>query len=256
MLGFLKQHKSPKDIKTLRSGLLDFIKEQLKKAEGEGADIKGMHLYINCNAQDKFLYDGAVHINDPDLFKEEVQKIADDFAIGLPAGWQFQIICDDEVPPEAIQSSTLDAALFVSTRQKPAIRRESVAYLKILNGEAEQQVYALQSSNKKINIGREKNVQVSDGYLRQNQVAFPDGSTNKSNKSISRQHAHIEWSEELGAFFLYADEGGIPPANKVKVKPEKGAEIKLITTEVGYHLKEGDQIILGESALLEFSYEK
>ena len=58
----------------------------------------------------------------------------------------------------------------------------------------------------------------------------------------------------LAAFFLYADEGGIPPANKVKVKPEKGQEVKLITTEVGYHLKEGDQIILGESALLEFSY--
>lgn len=254
MLSFLKKDKQPKDVKTLRSDLLDFIKDQLKKAEGEGADIKGMHLYINCNAQDKFLYDSAVYINNTDQFKEEVQRIADDFDISLHAGWQFQVFCDEEVPPEAIQSGGLGAALFISTKQKPTIRREAVAYLKILNGEAEQAVYALKSSGKKINIGREKNVQVSDGYLRQNQVAFLGNSNNKSNKSVSRQHAHIEWNEELGAFFLYADEGGIPPANKVKVKPEKGAEIKLITTEVGYHLKEGDQIILGESALLEFSY--
>lgn len=254
MLNFLKQNKAPKDVKTLRSNLLDFIKDQLKKAEGEGADIKGMHLFINCNAQDKFLYDSALFINNPDQFKDEIQKIADDFDIDLPAGWQMQIICDDEVPPEAIKSSSLEAALFISTKQKPSIRRESVAYLKVLNGEADKAVYTLKSSGKKINIGREKSVQLADGYLRQNQIAFPDGSNNKSNKSISRQHAHIEWSEELGAFFLYADEGGIPPANKVKVKPEKGAEIKLITTEVGYHLKEGDQIILGESALLEFSY--
>ena len=110
------------------------------------------------------------------------------------------------------------------------------------------------SSNKKINIGREKNVQVAEGYLRQNQIVFPDSSNNKRNRSVSRQHAHIEWSEEFAAFFLYADEGGIPPANKIKVKPEGGQEIRLITVEAGYHLKEGDQIILGESALLEFSY--
>ena len=31
MLNFLKQNKSPKDIKTLRNDLLDFIKDQLKK---------------------------------------------------------------------------------------------------------------------------------------------------------------------------------------------------------------------------------
>ncbi|MFT4153732.1 FHA domain-containing protein [Parafilimonas sp.] len=254
MLSFLKKDKQPKDVKTLRSDLLDFIKDQLKKAEGEGADIKGMHLYINCHAQDKFLYESAVYINDTEQFREEIQRIADDFDISLHTGWQFQVFCEEEVPPEAIQSASLDAAIFISTRQRPAIRREAIAYLKVLNGEAEQAVYTLTSSGKKINIGREKNVQVADGYLRQNHIAFTDSSSNKSNKSISRRHAHIEWNEELGAFFLYADEGGIPPANKVKVKPEKGAEVKLITTEVGYHLKEGDQVILGESALLEFSY--
>ena len=58
----------------------------------------------------------------------------------------------------------------------------------------------------------------------------------------------------FAAFFLFTDEGGIPPANKIKVKPEHGQEIKLMTTEIGHQLKEGDQVILGESALLEFSY--
>src|SRR6185369_14922500 len=100
--------------------------------------------------------------------------------------------------------------------------REAVGYIKILNGDAEQQVYAILSSNKKINIGREKNIQVADGYLRQNQIAFIDSSNNKSNKSVSRQHAHIEWSEASAVFCLYADEGGIPPGNKVKIKSENG----------------------------------
>lgn len=254
-MNLLKQ-KSAKDIKTLRSDILDFIKEQLKKAEsGEGENIKGLVLYIFCDAQYKYLYDGALYVEDQEKFKDEVQKIADDFAIALPATWQLQMIFDEPVPPEAIKSPEMDVALFVSTKQKPSIHKDAVAYIKVLNGEAEQTIYTLQSSNKKINIGREKTVQAADGYLRQNQIAFPDNSSNKSNRSVSRQHAHIEWSEESGAFCLYADEGGIPPSNKIKVKPEHGQEVRLITTEIGYHLKEGDQIILGESALLEFSYE-
>ncbi|MEP6684571.1 MAG: FHA domain-containing protein [Parafilimonas sp.] len=258
MLNILK-NKSPKDIKTLRSDILDFIKAQLKKAEsGEGENIKGLLLYIFCDGQYKYLYDGALYVEDQQKFKDEIQKIADDFAIALPANWQLQIIFDDTVPVEAIKSPDIDVALFVSTRQKPSIHKEAVAYIKVLNGEAEQKIYSIHSTNlaagKKINIGREKTVQVADGYLRQNQIAFPDNSSNKSNRSVSRQHAHIEWNEELSAFFLYADEGGIPPSNKIKVKPDNGSEIRLITTEIGYHLKEGDQIILGESALLEFSY--
>jgi hypothetical protein len=254
MLNLFKQNK-PKDIKALRSEIIDFIKVQLKKAEsGEGGNIKGLQLYITCDPQDKFLYEGALYIEDQNKFKEEVQKVADDFAIALPENWLLQIVSDEPTPPEAIQSSDVGIALFISTKQKPSVHKEAVAYIKVLNGEAEETVYTIHSSNKKINIGREKKVQLADGYLRQNQIAFPDISNNKSNKSISRQHAHIEWNDESAAFFLFADEGGIPPSNKVKVKPEQGQEIKLITTEIGHQLKEGDQVMLGESALLEFSY--
>ncbi|MBV9962707.1 MAG: FHA domain-containing protein [Parafilimonas sp.] len=254
MLNLFKQNK-PKDIKALRSDILDIIKEQLKKAEsGEGGNIKGLHLYVTSDPQDKFLYEGALYTDDENKFKDEVQKIADDFAINLPENWSMQILFEEAVPSEAIKSSALDIALFISTKQKPAAHKEATAYIKVLSGEAEHKLYEIHSSNKKINIGRENNVRVADGYFRQNQIAFPDNSNDKSNRSVSRQHAHIEWSDEFAAFFLFADEGGIPPANKIKVKPEHGQEIKLMTTEIGHQLKEGDQIILGESALLEFSY--
>ena len=63
---------------------------------------------------------------------------------------------------------------------------------------------------------------MADGFYRENTIAFPDSSNNKSNKSVSRQHAHIEWDEDMSAFFLYADEGGVPPSNKIKVKSKNG----------------------------------
>ena len=89
----------------------------------------------------------------------------------LQAG-QLQIMFDEEVPPEAIRSSSLDVALFISTKQKPSIHKEAVAYIKVLNGEAEQTCLYIHSSNKKINIGREKNVQVADGYLQAKSNCF------------------------------------------------------------------------------------
>ncbi len=47
----------PKDIKGIRSGLLQFIKEQLQKAEGgEGGNIKGLYLFITCKETEKHFY--------------------------------------------------------------------------------------------------------------------------------------------------------------------------------------------------------
>jgi hypothetical protein len=53
---------------------------------------------------------------------------------------------------------------------------------------------------------------------------------------------------------LYADEGGVPPGNKIKVKALKDDNlVKLHSTQIGHRLAEGDQIIIGDSAALEFS---
>jgi hypothetical protein len=98
-------------------------------------------------------------------------------------------------------------------------------------------------------------VQTRDNFFRINTIAFPAESTADSNKYISRQHAHIEWDNGTGTFLLFADEGGVPPRNKIKIRSLQNEDpVKLQSTRVGYSLQEGDQIILGETALLEFSY--
>jgi pSer/pThr/pTyr-binding forkhead associated (FHA) protein len=246
----------PKDVKGIRGSLLQFIKEQLQKAEGgEGGNIKGLCLYINCNEVVKHLYEAAVYAEEEDRFKlEEVQKIADDYAINLPANWTLEVAFIDTPPPEARRSKEVDAALFISTRSKPAIHKEATAYIRVLNGEAEKEVYTISSTGPKITIGREKNAQTADGFFRENAIAFPGTSSNDSNRSVSRQHAHIEWDAEGGWFYIFADEGGIPPLNKLKVRTAEGNLEKIQTTEIGHRLREGDQIMLGEGAVLEFTF--
>lgn len=257
MFDFFKKQKeeNPKDVKGIRDSLLQFIKEQLQKAEGgEGGNIRGLYLFIDCNDAEKHLYEAAIYIEDSDRFKEEVQKIADDFAIDLPENWVMEISFTNEIPTQSIKASAIDVALIISSGKKPAAYKKATAYIRVLNGEAEKEIYPINSDSGKTTIGREKKVQTSDSFYRINTIAFPADSSNESNRFVSRQHAHIEWDGETGTFLLFADEGGVPPRNKVKVRSADGAIIKLQTIHFGHQLQEGDQIILGDSALLEFSY--
>jgi hypothetical protein len=255
MFDFLKQGK-PQDVKGIRSNILQFVKEQLQKVEGgEGGNIRGLCLYMTCTNEEKHLYEAAVFAEEENRFKEdEVQKIADDYAIALPQDWTLEMFFVDEMPPEAIKAKDVNAGLFISTKKKRAVHKNKAAGIRVLNGEAEQIVYTITSNDGKINIGREPKVQTADGYQRENKIAFVGNSGNESNRSVSRQHAHIEWSDDTGAFYLFADEGGVPPLNKVKVRTAGGQPVKLQTVEIGHRLQEGDQIIIGESALLEFTF--
>jgi pSer/pThr/pTyr-binding forkhead associated (FHA) protein len=252
---FKKPEQSVPDVKSIRNSLLQFIKAQLAKAEGgEGGAIKTLHLFLTCSEGERHLYEPAVYLNEEGRFKEEVQKIADDFALNLPDLWELDITFTAEPPAEAVKAQQVAGALFIRNGTN-AIQKKAAAYIKVLNGEAEKEVYAITSESGKINIGREKRVQTRDNFFRVNTIAFPAESTAESNKYISRQHAHIEWDNGTGTFLLFADEGGVPPRNKIKIRSVQNEDpVKLQSTRLGYSLQEGDQIILGETALLEFSY--
>jgi pSer/pThr/pTyr-binding forkhead associated (FHA) protein len=251
-----KPPERPTDVKGIREGLLQFIKEQLSKIEGgEGGHIKGLQLFIVCSDAEKHLYEAAVYQEEADKFKNEVQKLADDFAIALPYDWTLEILFKENEPPEAVKAQWVDAALFVKTTRQ-TIQKTATAYINVLTGTAEKETYTLESQGGKVYIGRDTKVQTSNGFYRINNIAFPGDSNDEANKFISRQHAHIEWDNEIGAFLLYADEGGLPPRNKVKVRSVEGDAVKLQTDKVGHLLKEGDQIMLGNGALLGFTYQK
>jgi hypothetical protein len=257
MFGFFNRdtESSPEDAKGYREALLRFIKEELQKLEGgEGHHIKGLCLFIKTNPDDQHIFESAVYMDKPERFKEEVQKIADDFALDLPPNWAMEVSFIDALPAEAKKMEGLNAGVYIRTKDK-IIQKSATARIFILNGEAEEDEYIIKSGNTRINIGRGQRVQMNDGFFRINAIAFPPESTDEANKYISRQHAHIEWSNENAAFLLFADEGGVPPGNKVKIKSSLTGElIKLHSTEIGHRLEDGDQVIIGEKAALEFKY--
>ncbi len=258
VLNFFKSEaeERPDDVKGVRHALLLFIKQQLQKAEGgEGGNIKGVSLYVNSGDADRHIYEAAVYLDEQQKLRDEIQRIADDYAVELPANWSLDVKFDEDIPAEATKAPNIDIAFFVKTG-KHFIKQTATAYIRALSGETLEAEYTLQSGDNKINIGRDKKAQSDEGYFRTNHIAFPSDSTNKENKFISRQHAHIEWNNDAGRFMIFADEGGVPPRNKVKVRSESSEQItKLHATHIGHQLQEGDQIVLGESAVLEFSYQ-
>jgi pSer/pThr/pTyr-binding forkhead associated (FHA) protein len=243
----------PHDVKSIRNILLQFIKEKLQRSQGgEGANIMGVYLFIRCSDADKHLYEAAVFANVPGKFKtEEVQRIADDYAITLSPSFKFEVSFTDQFPPQADLVKDIDAAVFISTKKSGLSNKKNRAFIKVLNGEAENETYLIDSSVGRINIGREARVQAAGNYMRKNSIAFKPV---EINRAVSRQHAHIEWEGDSGSFLVFADEGGIPPNNKMKVRTPEGLLIKMQAIEVGHRLQEGDQIILGDSAVLEFTY--
>lgn len=252
MANFIKQ---PADVKTVRHALVQFIKEQLRKAEGgEGGNIRSLHLFLNPAKEEKHVYEAAVYHTEDGRFKNEVQKIADDFAIELPYDWTMNIAFTDELPADASKVSGLDAGLLISTNKRSIGKKFPGASITVLNGEAEQEQYSISSGKNKIYIGRDTKVRTADGFYRINTIAFKADSTHESNKFVSRQHAHIEWNNDAETFYLFADEGGIPPGNKIKIRQADGSLVKLQSTQVGHRLQEGDQIVLGDSALLQFNF--
>ena len=256
MFDFLKgKGAPPADVKEIRQQLLLFIKEQLKKSEGgEGASIRGLQLFIGAGGG-QHLYEAAVYADEPGRFKEaEVQRIADDYAIDLPQGWTLETLFVDEIPAGAVRAPNMPVALAIVTRHQSLAPVPEAAVLRVLSGEAEQEIYEIAPLSGRICIGRDKQVQDERGFLRTNDIAFPSESDSEGNRFVSRQHAHIEWDRQSRCFCLFADEGGIPPRNKIKVQRQSGETFRLQTTEIAHKLEPGDKIVLGTSVLLEFDY--
>lgn len=133
----------------------------------------------------------------------------------------------------------------------------SDAEIKVLldRGVLLQNKYVLSSTdqNRIWNIGRGEISQVSKGYIRQNHIVFDDNSTNEHNKFVSRNHAHIEYSEAQG-YLLYVDDGGRRIVqNRTRVIRGKDILDLESNMKIPVQLKDGDQIELGKHAILSFN---
>src|SRR5690606_10658591 len=137
----------PLDVKLVRAHLLDFIKEELQKSEGgEGANIHTLKLYAAPATTEKHLFDAASYSAEPEKLKNEIQRIADNFAVNLPKDWQLEIHVQQSLPQQGIVYDSLPFELVIETTPEfvPEVHVvKTSAVLTIISGQAEEASYML-----------------------------------------------------------------------------------------------------------------
>ena len=114
--------------------------------------------------------------------------------------------------------------------------------LTIAHGAGDKPSYTL--TLERINVGRCEEVRDSRNHLiRTNHVVFKDGA-GATNDTVSRRHAHIDYSEATGDFRITDDRS----AHGTSIV-RNGTTIPVHVSSRGVRLQTGDEIVLGEARL-------
>lgn len=111
---------------------------------------------------------------------------------------------------------------------------------------------ALKKEHRKYyNIGRGTLPKMDDGSVRQNHIAIDDKNNLELNSFVSRAHARIGYSEQVG-FYLQVERGGSRlSGNRTRVfRDEETIEVENLDLKVP--LKSGDLIELGKAVVLKY----
>ena len=261
MFSFLKkifiQVKSVDKSKDSISTIMDFYANVIKS-------LKPLYMGNTTNAENSVLHIGLFdnafvsaylkEISDGELKKGLQKEINKELGVCFN---EIEIYTKEDDYPSGRNEIKNSKKCFYAVLPSSVKFISSDAEIKVLldRGVLLQNKYVLSSTDKNRiwNIGRGEISQVGKGYIRQNHIVFDDNATNEHNKFVSRNHAHIEYSESLG-YLLYVDEGGRRnEQNRTRVI--RGNDILDLESnmKIPIQLKDGDQIELGKHAILSFN---
>jgi hypothetical protein len=124
-----------------------------------------------------------------------------------------------------------------SPAEPAAVRLE----MTVVNGAAEHRTYGFACD--RIDLGRGSEVRdTRNGLVRTNHVAFTESPAAAANRSVSRQHSHIEYDPRSRTFRLH-DDGSLHGTRIVR----KGKTLPVPFGARGVRLQPGDDIVLGDA---------
>lgn len=223
--------------------------------------LTGLKLAVTCTmAAEKEACQAAL---DTDEFRLLLHRKLLDYGITLPDTYLFNWEISATPPdwPDALVRGPY-MLLLVKQGQSAVPKSAAVALrLEALNGQLHQTHYTLEpTDNQFYTIGRGVRPRLESGEYRLNTIAFVDAAEadfdsgeGEPNKMVSRNHARIVVKPT--GLWLYAEEGGIPPKNKLKVHTAQGSLIRLYDLRVSHLLAPSDQIELGDGVTLLISAE-
>lgn len=235
--------KDAPELAEIRLAVLDAV-----KAKGHRASGKNVFLHNLVRVQLLGVPEEQAHI-----FQSEFlgNYLSDELRTGLkrssyrfPDDLRVEILTTPRLPAEKENWLSVETELR-ERRPEPARRAGSPAKLVVISGAANQSELLL--SKTRTNIGRTAEVYRQEGPSRRNDLAFTED--NEVNRTVSREHAHVLYSQKTGEYRIFNDRFYKGQANCGLWIVRDGLSQPVHRSARGTLLQQGDEIHLGNAVL-------
>ncbi|MGH9666770.1 MAG: FHA domain-containing protein [Bryobacteraceae bacterium] len=233
------------ELAEIRLAVIDAVKSKSHRAGAArifADDIVRVHLRGIPEAQAATFQNGFL----AQYFQQEVRAALARSSYRFPENLEVDLQTTPQLPGPG------EEWIWVETESKAppeTARRRGRARLIVIEGAANER--EIQINKPRINIGRTADVFRSEGPSRKNDLAFTED--NEVNRSVSREHAHIEAGGEAGQYRIFNDRW-----YKAGAKAEANCGLWIVRDSLsqpvhrngrGVVLKSGDEIHLGRAIL-------
>jgi FHA domain len=238
--------KDAPELAEIRLAVLDEVKSKSHRASGKHVfpyNVVRVHLLGVPDEQSATFQSEFLGSYLADELKTSLKRSAYRF----PADLRVEIRTTPRLPAAGEKWLAIETESQQQKPEEPSPRARKPAKLVVVSGSANQQEIVL--SKVRTNIGRTAEVFREAGPSRRNDLAFSED--NEINRTVSREHAHILYSQKTGEYRIINDRW---------YKGDKNCGIWIVRDALsqpvhrgarGTLLKPGDEIHLG-SAVLRF----
>jgi hypothetical protein len=237
------------EVAEIRIAVLDEVKKKIQRAGGQALfPYNRVRVLIRAGAEEKTVFEHEFFRR---FFDEEVRKNLAKEACRFPADLRVEMVATSG-DAAWLRVDTLAEEVQLPAEEAP--REKHAAKLVVSAGIANQSEIPLAKA--RTNIGRLIEVYKAEGLSRRNDLAF--AADNAVNRTVSREHAHIQRDTKTGEYRLFNDRW-YKRGNKSEencglwiVRDGMGQEVHRDTR--GTRLEPGDEIHLGK-AVIKFQIE-
>ena len=163
----------------------------------------------------------------------------------FPSDLRVQILTSPKMPAQGEGWLSVETGMEQEKTAETPLRARRAANLIVMQGTANQPRIAIDKA--RINIGRTIEVYRAAGPSRQNDLAFSED--NETNRTVSREHAHLLYSPKTGEYRIFNDRWYKGEANCGLWIVRDGLSQPVHRGAHGTLLKNGDEIHLGAAVI-------
>ncbi len=237
--------KDAPELAEIRLAVLDAVKAKSHRASGKSVfPYNLVHVHLRGIPADQESVVSSDFLCT--YFAQELKTNLGRSNYRFPSDLRVEIHTTPVLPMQNENWLSVETELEQQSKTKPVLQAQ-LAKLVVVSGAANQRETSLEKT--RTNIGRTIEVYRSSGPSRRNDLAFTED--NETNRTVSREHAHIVYSQKSGEYRLFNDRTYKGDANCGLWIVRDGLGQPVHRGARGKVLQSGDEIHLG-SAVLRF----